>query len=83
MYYQFVMDNLENFELHGPQTFTTKYNRKQLNSFLTMGLWGFVYANGPVLDEKETREKTYMLIQDLLDSKIFQPPAKTTDNPSV
>ena len=83
MYYQFVMNNLEKFELHGPQNFTTKYNRKQLNSFLTMGLWGFVYANGPVFDKKETREKTHMLIHDLLDSKIFQPAAKKPDSPTI
>lgn len=72
LYYQFIMRNLESFELHGMQKLNDKYDPHRLNSFFTMGLWGFVYANGPDFDEKETREKARMLIGDLLRSDIFQ-----------
>lgn len=72
MYYQFIMDNLEKFEISSSQMVRTKYDIKQLNSFMTMGLWGFVYAKGPDFDERETRKKARLLIGDLLRSDIFQ-----------
>jgi AcrR family transcriptional regulator len=76
MYYQFVMDNLEHFEMGSGPKIHTKYDRKALNSFLIMGLWGFIYANGPDFDEKATRRKARMLINDLVKSDLFKSPPR-------
>lgn len=76
MYYQFLMDNLEHFEMGGGQKIHAKYDMKALNSFLVMGLWGFVYANGPDFDEKRTRHNVRMLINDLIKSDLFKSPPR-------
>lgn len=74
MFYQFVVENLEEFELKCGDSLLTKYDRKQINSFLVFGLWGFVHARTDT-DRNKLRRDAHQLVSDLLDSKIFDPKA--------
>ena len=43
LYYQFVLETLDTFELSAVKS-KRRYDKDQLNSFLALGFWGFIHT---------------------------------------
>lgn len=71
MYYRATMDILDCFEKKYVGSVNPAYDKKQLNSFLTLGFWGFIHGN-PRLSKKQVKENSRKLVLDLLESPIFE-----------
>lgn len=69
-YYHFIVKNLDQFEDEWRDSYTTTYDRTQLNSFFAMGFFGFLHGN-PEKDPKEVRSEAHRLVRALVDSGIF------------
>lgn len=72
LYYNFVLNSLDTFEdeVLGKHI-KTKYDRRQLNSFLVLGFYGFLHSI-PGQDRADLKENLYLLITDLSESGIFK-----------
>jgi len=72
-YYHFLMDNLQVFEKKWGKDFQTKYDKRQLYSFLVLGFGGFMHAKGPgpAKSPQEIRDEAHLLVRDLVASGIF------------
>ncbi len=51
--------------------FCTRYPVQQVNSFLAMGMWGYVFSYREGTDMTRTRQDAKALLRDLLGSAIF------------
>ena len=71
LYYRSVLHILKRYEDRYAGYIAPKYDLKQLNAFLILGFWGFIHGNVQ-MDRSMVREKTRQLVQDLLESPIFQ-----------
>ena len=69
-YYKYVTDMMVYLEDLYQDVITTRFDRNQLNAFLSMGLWGFINIHGDG-DKTDTRQAAYELLKDLLASNIF------------
>ena len=76
--YQFIIKCLEKMERESEilddlqeERFWTQYPIQQVNSFLAMGMWGYVFSRRDGTDMMKTRRDAKALIRDLLGSAIF------------
>ena len=78
-YYNYITDILVYFEDENADIISTNYERDNINAFLSLGIWGFMNVYGDSGTEK-TKQETYKLIGDLLDSRIFIRKERPADN---
>ena len=76
--YQFIIKCLEKMERESESQddlqagrFCTRYPVQQVNSFLAMGMWGYVFSYREGTDMTRTRQDAKALLRDLLGSAIF------------
>jgi len=76
--YQFIIKCLEKMERESESQddlqagrFCTRYPVQQVNSFLAMGMWGYVFSYREETDMTRTRQDAKALLRDLLGSAIF------------
>ena len=70
IYYEMVIRDLEEMEDSLGGRVQIRYDRKQLNSFLARGFWGFLHGNEKRTDE-ETLHDAHRLVRDLVRSHVF------------
>lgn len=71
LYYRSMTNILEHYEEQAKTFINPSYDLHQLNSFLTLGFWGFVHEN-PSADREKIRKDCHRLCEDLFQSAIFQ-----------
>lgn len=70
IYYETVLNHLEEMEAMFGDQWKTPFDHRQLNSFLAMGFWGFLHGNAS-RTPAETRRDSHLLVKDLVESHIF------------
>ena len=71
-YFKFLTENLEKLETEFADQMTTDYTLRNLNTFLILGLWGFIHADDQEDISEKTMNEVCALIQDLMTSNIFR-----------
>lgn len=72
-YFNFLNENLEKLEKEFSSSMTTDYTLKNLNTFLILGLWGYIHADSQDNIPQKTIDEVCRLIEDLMNSRIFRP----------
>jgi AcrR family transcriptional regulator len=84
LYYRFVMKILDvfNAEAHSyGYTINKRYDQKQLNSFLTFGVIGYVNTFGINIDREAIKDSIAHLLFDILHGNLIQAPPAASSHP--
>lgn len=70
MYYQFIIDNIESFELKFDEDIQSEFDRDRMNAFFALGVYGFIHAKEST-DWQALKDEAHRFVSPLVDSMVL------------